>query len=96
MSTAYKILSSNLLWRLTPYAEKITGYHLYGFRNKKSNTDHLFCIRQILETKCQYNETVRPLFIDFWKAYDFVRKEALYNILIEFCILMKLVNLIKM
>ena len=36
------------------------------------------------------------LFIDFKKAYDLVRMEGLYNILIEFSILMKLVRLIKM
>jgi len=31
----------------------------------------------------EYNETVRQLFIDFKKAYDSVRREVLYNILIE-------------
>jgi hypothetical protein len=36
------------------------------------------------------------LFMDFKKAYDSVRKEVLYNILIEFAIPMKLVSLIKM
>ena len=34
--------------------------------------------------------TMRQLFIDFKKAYDSVRKEALYNILIEFGIPKKL------
>ena len=36
------------------------------------------------------------LFIDFKKAYGSVRKEVLYNIAIEFGILMKLIRLIKM
>ena len=36
------------------------------------------------------------LFRDFKKAYDSVRREALYNILIEFGIPKKLVRLIKM
>jgi hypothetical protein len=40
--------------------------------------------------------TVHQLFIDFKKAYDSVRREALYNILIEFGIPRKLVRLIKM
>jgi hypothetical protein len=42
------------------------------------------------------DETVHQLFIDFKKAYDSVRREVLYNILIEFGITMKLVRLIKM
>jgi hypothetical protein len=39
---------------------------------------------------------VHQLFIDFKKAYDSVRREALYNILIKFGISMKLVRLVKM
>jgi hypothetical protein len=39
---------------------------------------------------------VHELFIDFKKAYDSVRREVLYNILIEFGIPMKLVTLVKM
>jgi len=39
---------------------------------------------------------VHQHFIDFKKAYDSVRREVLYNILIEFGIHMKLVRLIKM
>jgi hypothetical protein len=42
-----------------------------------------------------YNEAVHRLFIDFKKAYDSVRREALYNILIEFGIPKKLVRLIS-
>ena len=38
----------------------------------------------------------RVLFIDFKKAYDSVRREVLYKILIEFGIPSKLVRLIKM
>ena len=42
------------------------------------------------------NEAVHQLFIDFKKTYDSVRREVLYNILMEFDILMKLVSLINM
>jgi hypothetical protein len=41
-------------------------------------------------------ETLHQLFIDFKKAYDSVRREVLYNILIEFGVPMKLDRLIKM
>jgi hypothetical protein len=44
----------------------------------------MFCIRQILEKKWEYNEAVLQLFTDLKKAYDSVRREVLYNILIAF------------
>jgi hypothetical protein len=49
-----------------------------------------------MEKKWEYNETVHQLFVGFKKAYDSVRREVLYNILIEFEVPMKLVRLIKM
>ena len=45
--------------------------------------------------KWEYIEAVYQLFIHFTKAYDTARREALYNILIEFGITMKLIRLIK-
>jgi len=38
---------------------------------------------------------VHQLFIDYKKAYDSVRRELLYNILIEFGVPMRLISLIK-
>ena len=84
LPTMYKILSNFLLSRLTPYAEEIIGDHHCGFRCSGSNTDHIFCICQILEKKWEYNEAVHQLFIDFKKACDSGGREVLYNILIEF------------
>jgi len=57
--------------------------------------DHIYCIRQILEKKMEHSKAVLQLFIDFKKAYDSVRREVLYNILIEFDIPLKLISLIK-
>jgi hypothetical protein len=34
--------------------------------------------------KWEYDETVHKLFLDFKKVYDSVRRDILYNILIEF------------
>jgi len=96
LSTTYRILSNILLSRLTPYADEIIGDHLCGFRHNKSIIDHIFCIHQILGKKWEYNEAVHQPFIDFKEAYDSVRREVLYNILIEFGIPLKLVRLIKM
>jgi hypothetical protein len=96
LSSSYKLLSNILLSRLAPYIDEISGDHQCGVRCNGSTTDQIFCIRKIPDKKWEYNETVHQIFIDFKKAYDTVRREALYNILIEFGVSMKLVRLIKM
>ena len=98
LPTTYNVFSNILLSRLIPYAEEIIVDHQCGFRRNRSTTDHIhvFCIRQILEKKWEYNEAVHQLFIDFKKAYDLLRKEFLYYILIEFGVPKKLVRLVKM
>jgi hypothetical protein len=65
LSTSYKILSNILLSRLVPYIDEIIGIISVGFDVNRSTTDQIFCIRQILEKKWEYNETVHQLFIDF-------------------------------
>ena len=49
-----------------------------------------------LEKKLEYNEAVHQLFRESKKAYDSVRTEVLYIILIEPGILMERASLIKM
>jgi hypothetical protein len=68
LSTSYNILWNILLSRLSPYVDEIIRDHQCGFRRNRSSTDQIFCIRQILEKKWEYNETVHQLFIDFKKA----------------------------
>jgi hypothetical protein len=82
--------------RLSPYVDEIIGDHQCGLRRGRSTTSHIFCIRQILEKKYEYSETVHQLFIDFKNVHDSVRREVLYNILIKSGVLMELVRLSKM
>jgi hypothetical protein len=61
----------------------------------RSKTDKIFYVHQIPERKWEYNGIVHQLFIDYKKAYDSVKKETLYNILIKFGICRKLAGLIN-
>jgi hypothetical protein len=90
LSTAHKILSTILLARLTLYVSEVIGDHQCGFRRNRSTMDQIFYIQQILEKKWEYNGMVHQLFIDFKKAYDSVKRQVLYNILLEFDIPNKL------
>jgi hypothetical protein len=74
----YKILSKILFSRLIPYGMEIIGDHQCGFEHNRSNTDQIFCISQILRKNGNAS-----VVLDLRKAYDSLRREALYNILIE-------------
>jgi hypothetical protein len=87
--TAYKILSNILLARLTPYVNEIIGDH-------HCPMDQTFYIQQILEKKWEYNGMEHQLLIDFKKFCVSIKREILYNILLEFGMPKKLVRLIKM
>ena len=67
-----------------------------GFQCKRSSTNHILCIRQILQREREYSEAVHQIFIDLEKAYISVMREVLYNILIEFGTPVKLARLITM
>jgi hypothetical protein len=73
LSTSYKMLSNILLSRIRPYIDEMIGDHQCGFRRNRSIIDQILGIRQILEKKWEYNETVHQLLVDFKKAYDSVR-----------------------
>jgi hypothetical protein len=68
LSTTYKIIFNILLSRLIPHAVEIIGDHQCRFGRNRSTGDHIFCIRQILEKKQEYNRIVPELFIDFKKT----------------------------
>jgi hypothetical protein len=91
-------LSGYYLYRHTAYLCVLCGSEKRtdSLWKNEEFSDHIFCIRQILETKWEYSEAVHQLFVDCKKAYDSVMREVLYNILIEFGIPLKLVRLIKM
>ena len=49
LPTTHNVWSNILLSGLIQYAEEVIVDHQCGFRRNRSTTDHIFCIRQILE-----------------------------------------------
>jgi hypothetical protein len=95
LSASYKILSNNLLSRLSPYIMKLLGITSVRFDVTERRLIRIFAFFRYWRKKWEYNETVHQLFIDFKRSYDSVRREVLYNILIEFRVPKKLDRLIK-
>jgi hypothetical protein len=82
--TPYKMLSNILVTKLSLLKDKNIGAHKCGFRRNRSTADQIFNISKTPQKTWECNETVHKIFIDFKNAYDSVRREVLYNILIEF------------
>jgi hypothetical protein len=80
--TEIKFTTEQRVFIVKSFARKKLQCQQCGFRRNRSTTDQIFCIRQILEEKWEYNEKLHQLFMDFKKAYDSVRREVLHNILI--------------
>jgi len=96
LPNTYKTLSNILLSRLTPYAEKkVLGIINVDFdATSQLLITHSSFVKYLRKNGNTTKQCISSL--HFKKAYDSVRREALYNILIEFHIPMKLVRLIKM
>jgi hypothetical protein len=55
-----------------------------------------FAFIKYWEKKWEYNDSANQLFLEFKKAYDSLRREVLYNIIIEVGFPKKLVRLVKL
>ncbi|CAG9134902.1 unnamed protein product [Plutella xylostella] len=95
LPTAYKVLSYVLLKRLEPYTEKILGDYQCGFRRNRSTVDQIFLLKQLMEKKWEYAQSIHSLFVDFTKAYDSIDREALFTILRNFKIPAKIVSMVE-
>lgn len=52
------------------YTDKIVENYQNRFRKKKSTTDHIFVIRQIMEKRYEFTKDLHMIFVDDKKAYN--------------------------
>jgi len=95
-STTYKILSNILLSRLNSICGgNNRGSSMWILMQQVNYWSYILHSSNTWE-KVGIQRSSASALIDFKKAYDSIRMEVLYNILIEFAIPLKLVRLIKM
>ena len=93
----YKLYCFILNQRLTKWTEsnnKITDEQ-NGFRKKKSTTDHLSSLTNIIETRIKKKLSTYTAFVDFKKAYDTINRNVLWNKLCDVGVNGKMFNAIK-
>ena len=76
-----KIFCRMLLERIKRGVDKKLRKEQAGFRSKKSTTEHIFILRNILEQANEWRVGPYVHFVDFEKAFDSVHRESLWNIM---------------
>ncbi|XP_060518457.1 uncharacterized protein LOC132697179 [Cylas formicarius] len=95
LNITYKVLSNVLRGRISPYAEDNLGDYQCGFRPKRSTTDQIFTIRQLLEKSWEFKREVHQLFVDFRQAYDSITRESVWQALEGIGVPKKIIRLTK-
>ena len=72
-----KILANIILEKIKPYIEKITRDYQNGFRDGRSVIDKIFVLKIIKEKIWEYKQSVKYLFTDFQKAYDYTQRHVM-------------------
>ena len=83
-SIAAKIYDALLRNRIVPQIDKILRKNQNGFRRNRSTSSQILTIRRILEGVRAKNLQATLLFVDFTKAFDFIHRGKMEQILLSY------------
>ena len=90
-----KIFGRILINRIKNGVDKVLRKEQAGFREKRSTTEQIFVLRNILEQANEWRAPIYIHFVDFEKAFDSVHREGLWNIMGAYGIPRKLITMVK-
>jgi retron-type reverse transcriptase len=85
-----------LLNRIRPILKPLLRRNQAGFRPGKSTTAQILALRRIIDGTKDRNLTAVMVFVDFSKAFDSINHQTLFEILLAYGILKRLVEAIKL
>ena len=83
-SIAAKIYNAQLRNRIETKTEKILGKNQNGFRRNRSTISQILTIHRILEGDLAKNLEATLLFVDFSKAFNFIHRGKMEQILLAY------------
>ena len=83
-SIAAKIYNALLRNRIEPKIDNILRKNQNGFRRNRSTTSQILTIRRILEGVRAKNLQATLIFVDFTKAFDFIHRGKMEQILLAY------------
>lgn len=63
LEAAYKVLSKDIMNRLKVHVEEISGGNQAGFMKRRSTTDHIFVLQDVVSKNWEFDKSVNILFI---------------------------------
>ena len=90
-----KMFCRIILQRLSDAVNTILRQEQAGFCKRRSCTDQIFILHQILEQSQEWNASFYAVFVDFEKAFRSLQIESLWRNLCHYGLPEKLVNVIK-
>ena len=95
LSVTSKILTRIMLERLKKSLDKVLRKNQAGFRARRSCTDHIVTLRNIIEQSQEFNTKLYAVFIDFERAFDSLDRNLMWKILETYGIPNKFIKIIK-
>jgi hypothetical protein len=95
LSIPSKVFCRVLISRITEAVDKKIRQEQVGFRKGRGCIDHIFVLRNILEQCHEWQRKLLVNFVDFEKAFDSLHRHSLWEILRNYGIPSKIVQLIK-
>lgn len=79
MCQVAKIFEKVILNRIGNYIENQVSEEQHGFRRNRSTVDLIFAVRQLIEKHWEFDQKIICVFIDIEKAYDSVKRSAIWD-----------------
>lgn len=93
---ASKILGRIVIDRIKIGIDKKLRPEQAGFRQGKSTTEQIFILRNIIEQSIEWQSSLYINFIDFEKAFDSIHRDSLWEIMRQYGIPGKIINIVKL
>ena len=95
MSIVGKVLSKIVITRIARAVNQNLRKEQAGFRKGRNTSEQIFVLRNIIEQSIEWNSSLYTCFIDFEKAFDSVHRPTLWNIMRNYGIPQKLIEIVK-
>ncbi|KAL9979214.1 hypothetical protein ACROYT_G016844 [Oculina patagonica] len=96
LSAPAKVMGRVIITRLHDAVDGMLRGKQAAFRSRRSTTEHIFVLRNVIEQSLEWNASLYTCFVDYEKAFDSVHRETLWRIMQSNGIPSKFIRMVKL